>query len=112
MLSRQGRWMLGLTMDPAGAVNLGLHHQDLGFTRNSRLRGSLQIDAGGATTHNFVVGKRNRIGVRLGSAEVRRLAQASRLKFRMGELAAEFSLAGLRSALPLLSACAGKRGRK
>ena len=75
-------------------------------------RFAVQIDGGAAATHDFLVGKRNRIGVRLGSAEVRRLAQGSRLKFRMGELAAEFSLAGLRSALPLLAACAGKRGRK
>jgi hypothetical protein len=106
-------WKVAFSMDAAGAVNLGLRHRDLKFTKGKRLPATLQLDGGAPVRYQFVAPRRDMIGARLGGAEaLRRFASARRLIVRIGEVRGEFNMSGLQAALAQLSACVAKRGRR
>ena len=113
MRANQGPWKLAFSMNAGGAVNLGLQHTRLKYTKGARLTGSLQVDGGAPATYQFVAVNSGMVGARLGGAEaVENFSRGSRLSLRLGEISGQFSLAGAQGAFAQLAACVAKRGRK
>jgi hypothetical protein len=113
MRANQGQWKVAFSMNASGAVNLGLHHNRLKYTKGTRLAGSLQIDADAPATYQFVAVSSGMVGARLGGVEaVEKFSRGSRLSLRMGEVTGQFSLSGAKGAFAQLTVCVAKRGGK
>jgi hypothetical protein len=111
MLSKQGDWKLLFEIDRKGAVRLGVSHKQLAFRKKETKRGLLQLDGGPAVARTFVAALPQLIVASAGTrAEAERLVAGRDLKVRIGDLAADFSLAGAQPAFAQLAACAASRG--
>jgi len=111
MISTQGAWKLLFEINRKGAVRLGVSHKQLKFKKQETKRATLQVDGGPPVTRIFVAALPELVVGSVGSpADAQKLLQSSRLKFQIGDLAADFSLSGAKEAFAQLSICAEKRG--
>ena len=112
MLTRDGKWALTVSLDPAGHMNLGLKHADLKFKRNEIIPGWTRIGEAPAVTRRFLAPGRNHLlAVKLSPEDAARLRQGARMAWQVGEVSGAGMVPPSAEAFAKLSACVEKHRR-